>query len=499
MRSLPDDPNRAQSQFRLLCAAVAVLACGLLGYSQTLAFAWDEGYHVLAAQLINAGKRPYLDFCFPQTPLNAYWVAGWMRIAGETWRAVHALAALETAAAILLIADYVYARFPVTLWRLVVALSAALLFGLNVPVFQYGTVGQAYGFCLLASVAAFRVAVEGVAKRRVWWSFAAGFLAAAAAASSLLTAPVAPVLLLWALIYNREGGRWVKFTGFLAGGLLAFLPVLMLAVRGFRPTLFSVLQYHLFYRGVEWEEATSHNIDVWLSWIDSADALLLGVLALAGLVFTIQREADRSRRGEMYLCFWLTAALTLHISTARPTFSRYYLLTVPFLAVLAAVGLYEVGSRLEDRKGPRWALLAVTILLCLALGKGLYDSRDNYSWPEFEQIAAKIDQVTPPGGLLFADEHIYFLTRRSPPSGMELQDSHKLSLPPDLAALVHVVPRSEWARRMQAGMFSTVQTCRDEDDQRFEVLGVPPLYRRNVSIDTCNVYWDLAAAPPAHH
>src|ERR1035441_953555 len=54
-----------------------LLTAGLAVYAQTLAFAWDEGFHLLAAQLIKAGKTPYLDFFFPQAPLNAYWNAAW--------------------------------------------------------------------------------------------------------------------------------------------------------------------------------------------------------------------------------------------------------------------------------------------------------------------------------------------------------------------------------------------------------------------------------------
>jgi len=41
-------------------------------YAQTFAFTDDEGFHVMATQLIKAGKRPYLDFFFDRTPLNAY-------------------------------------------------------------------------------------------------------------------------------------------------------------------------------------------------------------------------------------------------------------------------------------------------------------------------------------------------------------------------------------------------------------------------------------------
>ena len=88
----PADPSHWSSPWLRLSALAVLLFAGLLLYSQTLSFAWDEGFHLLAAQLINAGKRPYLDFCFPQTPLNAYLNAGWMRVFGESWRPVHALA-----------------------------------------------------------------------------------------------------------------------------------------------------------------------------------------------------------------------------------------------------------------------------------------------------------------------------------------------------------------------------------------------------------------------
>ena len=78
-----------------LSAALALIAAALVLYSQTKAFAWDEGFHILAAQLILHGKRPYLDFVFSQTPLNAYWNAGWMALLGESWRVPHAILGLR--------------------------------------------------------------------------------------------------------------------------------------------------------------------------------------------------------------------------------------------------------------------------------------------------------------------------------------------------------------------------------------------------------------------
>ena len=58
----------------------------------------------MTAQSINRGKRPYLDFVFPQTPLNAYWNAAWMRLFGDTWHTPHGVAAVMTALAVLLTA-----------------------------------------------------------------------------------------------------------------------------------------------------------------------------------------------------------------------------------------------------------------------------------------------------------------------------------------------------------------------------------------------------------
>ena len=185
-----------QKPFLWLCGLVSLLAAGLVVYSQTLAFAWDEGYHLLAAQLIKSGKQPYLDFCFPQTPLNAYWNALWMAVFGESWRTAHAVAAVATAGAILLTAHFLLTRFPLPGWRLAAALAAALIVGQNHIVLYFGTIGQAYGLCLFLTVAAFRLSISAVDRKGLLLPGLAGFLAGAAAASSLLTAPVAPVLLL---------------------------------------------------------------------------------------------------------------------------------------------------------------------------------------------------------------------------------------------------------------------------------------------------------------
>ena len=414
-----------------------------------------------------------------------------MWIGEESWRTVHAVAAVCTAGAVMLTAGFVFGHFPIPRWRFAAALAAACATGMNVLVVDFCTIGQAYGFCLLLITAAFRVSIVAVDRKKVLAAAFAGLLAGAAAASSLLTAPVAPVLVLWMLIYNRGGNRWAKASAFAAGVIAAFLPLIRLLIEAPRQVFFGVIEYNFRYRGLQWEEATSHNIEVMLSWVDSSHALLLGLLAATGLLF-IRFKSDwpAPRRAEFYLCGWLALGLGIHISTAHPTFQRYYLLTVPFLAILAVVGVYWITAQMFHPDRPYPAVLVFIVLIAFGLAKAMYEEGADWRWVQMEAIARQVNQVTPRDAVLLADEHIYFLTRHRPPSGMELVDSHKLRFDAARSELLHVISGPELKRRVQAGMFQTVQVC--EDGLSFDDLDLTKLYVHRADVEDCTVYWEWA-------
>ncbi len=497
-RVRPDDAGRAErarSPLLALCAVVALLFALLLVYSRTIAFAWDEGFHLLAAQLILAGKRPYLDFCYPQAPLYAYWNALWMRLFGDTWRVAHTVSALATAGAILLAAEFLLARLPVAGWRLACAVAAALLAGLNATVVGYGAIGQAYGLCLFLLVAAFRVSVRAVERSSPLPAAAAGFLAAAAAGSSLLTAAAAPVFLLWIPLHNRAGNRWRKCAACLAGAALPLLPLLWLFVESPHATLFNLFEYQLRYRRVNWEDATPHDLGVLTSWLDSSSALLLALLAIAGLRFIARMSGwERARRAEFYLCAWLALALGAELCATHPTFERYFILLTPFLAILAAVGFYAAASRLYHPSRPLLPLAALALLLALALAKSVYQESNALSWRDLEAVARKIEQVTPPHAALWGDEHFHFLTRRPAPEGVEFSYAQIVDMPAAQAAPLHIVNQWELVRQAETGVFSTVATC--EADPEIEEMGLPRLYLHKTRIKSCTVFWDRAPARP---
>jgi hypothetical protein len=485
---LVEDQQQSPVERRILFGFIALAGVAMLVYSQTAAFTWDEGFHLLAAQLILGGKKPYIDFFHGQAPLYAYWNVFWMRLFGESWRVSHAASTVMTTLAAMLIADFAFARLHAP-WKLAGGITTATLFMLNAQVVLFGTVGQAYGLCLVLSALAFRLAIRSVERTSVASAAGAGFFAGASACSSLLTAALAPVLLAWIFIYS--GQRTKKTLAFLAAGAIPFSPLFWFLIKAPVQTWFDVVQYHVYYRAANVEHTARWDLGVVASWLESGQATLLGALALVGLWFLwTHGEWTGLPLRELYLCGWLAAGQGLLLSLTHPTFPRYFLFIVPFSSVLAAVGVYAIGSRLGSLHRPFGpATLAVIIVVALGLAKALYDDRDAFRWGELEKVARKVDEVTPAGAPMWADEHIYFLTRRQPPPGMEFSYSHTVNVDPAFGARVHVLPRAELIRQIAAGAFQTIETADDEDE--IKDLGIPPLYKQHTEVIECEIYWDL--------
>jgi hypothetical protein len=343
---------------------------------------------------------------------------------------------------------------------------------------------------LFLVVAAYRLAVVAVERKGASRAAAAGFMAGAAAGSSLLTAPAAPILLIWLYLCNRAGNRWAKMAAYVAGGAVSWLPIAWLYRQGPAQTIFNIVLYQIKYRH-KWNGALRQDIGALSSWINSAQGLALALLAAAGLWFLI-RQCDwpRERRAEIYLSLWLAAGLAAELATAHPTFERYFLVMVPFVAIPAIAGLYAVGRRLAGPDRPLHAAYFLMLILTLGLARGLFDDSDSYIWADTEKIARKVDQVTPRGAPIWADELIYFLIRRAPPDGMEFSYAHEIEeMPAAQASMLHIVTASELRRRTAAGDYKTVAACYDTDNT--DAAKVPDHYRQKDTVKDCTIYWDF--------
>jgi hypothetical protein len=390
---------------------------------------------------------------------------------------------------VVLTADYVYFRFPVPRWRFGAALAAALATGLNAMVFAYGPLAQAYGICIFGIAAAFRFTVIAVEREGPVWAGAAGFFAGMAAASSLLSASAAPVLLVWMTVSNRTGSRWKKCAAYGAAAVAPFAPVFWLFWLGPRQTWFNVIQYHALYRRLYWPETTQHDLEVLTTWIDSGQSLVLGAFALFGLYFVAKRSGwPRPVKLEFYLCGWLALGVAALVGRAHPTFERYFMLIVPFLAIPAAAGLYGIASRLLDSNGWRPPVILFSTFMLLCLGKNLYERGFVDHWAVYRNQAKKVDEVTPRSALVLAEEPIYFFSRRIPPSGLELAYTHLIKLPAAEAALMHLLSKDDIKRQVESGKYATAYSC---DDDEIADLGLKEHYRQHVDMDDCTIFWEF--------
>src|SRR6185437_10720448 len=125
---------RFRSSWSLLWAVLLLISAGLLTYAETIAFVWDEGFHVVAAQFIAWGKTPYIDFLFPQTLLNAYFNAAILRSVGHSWHTLHFFDALFVVGTMYLTTTYVMRRFPDRSWALPCSIVVACFVGLDTVV-----------------------------------------------------------------------------------------------------------------------------------------------------------------------------------------------------------------------------------------------------------------------------------------------------------------------------------------------------------------------------
>jgi hypothetical protein len=450
-----------------------VAASALITYSQTRAFVWDEGFHLVAAALIAQGKKPYVDFCFPQTPINAYFNAAVIHVFGQHWQPPHLLAALFVVGAMILTAQFLVAHLPAGKLRWTAAICAAVFVGLNTIVMQFGTVAQAYGSGLFFGVAAFRAAVGAVRRKSAWLAFAAGLFAGVAAGCSLLTAPVAAILLPWILWNSRN--RWRKCAAFLAGAAIPFAPVVRLFIGAPRQVFFNIFQYQALYRRVNWPGATLHDLGVVTAWLDSTQALFVGLLALAGFWRVLREPAWGP---EFRLPAWLSLGLALCLALAHPTFERYFIFVVPFASMLAAVALSGFASR-------RIAAIAVT-LFALSCARQLFEDRDATTWGSYDTVVRKVAEVTPPGKTLYAEELVYFSLGRTPPRGLEFSYSRNVQLPAEQEQLLHIVSQAEFKQQIKAGRFDTVQSCKDDLIDYYELASVFP---HRADVEDCSVFW----------
>jgi hypothetical protein len=181
---------------------------------------------------------------------------------------------------------------------------------------------------------------------------------------------------------------------------------------------------------------------------------------------------------EFRLPAWLCLGLAFCLALAHPTFERYFVFLVPFASILAVVGLSGLASR-------RTIAIAAT-LFALSCARQLFEDRDATTWKTYETVVRKVAEVTPPGATLYAEELVYFSLHRTPPPGLEFSYTRNLQLPAEQATLFHVVSQTEFKEQIKAGRFATVQSCKDDLINYYEL---PSVFPNQADVEDCSVFW----------
>jgi len=203
-----------------------VFALAILLSQWPLAF--GDTYHLLAAQMVAAGRKPYLDFFVQQVPLYSLICGAWLRIFGSSWQAANLLSGLlicGSAAIIARIASRIYAG---TEWGSRGRVIAVLLFGLNLLVAQSGDDAQPYALCTFFCLAAWLAALD--ARPTTRRTFLVGLAAGGAVNTSLLAAPFFLILTGWSVIEAARPERLLRFLWLVFGAAVASIPLAYLAM-----------------------------------------------------------------------------------------------------------------------------------------------------------------------------------------------------------------------------------------------------------------------------
>jgi Dolichyl-phosphate-mannose-protein mannosyltransferase len=473
---------------------VLVLCLRLLLFSQRGTSAWsDEGVFLLAAQLINAGRRPYFDFHCPHPPTYFYLVAWWMRVFGQSWRAAHVFSALLSGGAIALVAGYVLSRRSECPWRLAAALLAAALMGLHPIVLRAGVIGQYYGLLMLLIVGAYWLTVAAI-DRSARFTVLPGLITGAALSTSFLSAPIFPILLIWTAARASASERWKRSGWFLTGTAIPLIPLFWMAAHGFSYVVYNVFLYQVLYRSLGfWEHAdiTAWNLKVLRDWIVSPWNFFPVLCALAG--YLLISSNSRAMRHERRLCGWLAAGLAIYLALPRPTFLQYFVVVTPFLSILAAFAVADLGASVWASPSPYWSLGAVALFVCVWAAR--YRSHPTLpvlrsgDWREAEMVAREVNHVTAPGAPIYANEDwIYFAAGRNPPPGLEHSFARDRKVPPQAAMLLHFTPQEQFDRWLAEGRYDTVVVTADSGEARRVDLN--SIYRENSTIGDYIIFWD---------
>lgn len=431
-----NNPSTTQSRlFGWLLAAWIVISFGLrLLFLDNLRWTYDEGIHVLFAQMLARGFEPYREVFVSYPPLYTLSM-DW------TWRIFGTVESLQ----ILMSAYTMLGLLAVGLigWRLSgswAGLSAAILVSLE-PEFFRGSRAVLTEVPSL-SVAALAVAFAAIylwqidPKRERLWLIASGIALAVSLMLKILSPHVLGLIPLMILV--RHGRRpeiraidWGKIIrDGLLWGLAVLLPILALSLLYDLPSLYDqAIRFRFATRGAY--EGEVNNFRFALSFLQTNG--LMSLLAAIGLIVMIRQKWAEG----WFVVVWLLLAFTFAMIQVPLRDKHLPLLLMP-LAILAGLGLAGL-VRLARNQSTKPLALRLLGLAAVGLVVSLYlwqtaqvlaqfgAAQTQYLNEDNHQLVAYISRFTAPNDCLITDDPtLAFISDRPVPPALAEASSARL-------------------------------------------------------------------------
>lgn len=426
----------------------AVVACWFAG---TRPIDADEGYYVLAAELVAAGQEPYTDFFYPQAPLLPALYAPFTGLAGTPQLpGLRLVSVAFSVLAVILLGWWARtvagARWPTAAAALMLLAASGDWLTWVVTVKTYAVSAAGVALALLAVSRA--AAASG---RRAWvWALVGGVAMGLVASTRLLYGPAAAVPAL-VLAWRRH---WLPAGLWLVGAALGGTPVWWAWLADAERFLFNNLHYHQL-RFSELEDAgsvarASAAIGTLLTAVGTSPGLLLLLTAVAaGRWFGRRGRApgvDAAESAGLVMAGVYTATCLL----PDPSYRQYFTSGLPVMLWPAAAAAI---MRWPARRARVIAgtIVASGLALVAALGWLRHDLPDDEVWQldRYRRVCARIARGTEPGDVVFAFWPGYVAgADREPLPGMENQFAVGVSERLDAVARrrYHIAGRQELGR-----------------------------------------------------
>ena len=351
----------------------------------------DEGFYLLASRLVLLHKKPYLDFVYEQAPLLPYVYASWMKLFGITWVSAKLFAALLTA----LLGSLLYAEVCRQTGKIIVGLSAVLMFAASGMIFGYFPVVKTYSLAVLLLFAAYTLAAR-MCETSHWWLFAgSGFLFSLSVATRSYLVVVMPLFLWWIFKKSNPRERLASLTWFLGAFSFGMLPCLYFFIASPQLFVFNNLSIH----GIQtdhgglvgmWEQKLFVLLQTFLGR-GEGNGLQTSIVFFVslGLLSSSRKDTSSPR-----LAFQIAVVIGIVSLLPTPVVGQYFGYCIPFLLLSAVCGANNLVEEMEPGRSRVAAVAACAVVFAAYLAASV---------PDFRRYLVTGDEV--PGIALSVDKN----------------------------------------------------------------------------------------------